>query len=354
MPVNSSQTYITAHAKIFDSGGLTGNYGNNENDTLIICPSDSGCRLGLSFYGFQTEFMNDSLWIYSGIGTSNPLALVWVWTGCYIYYSLDSINGCLTMTFHSNGTLTDFGWEAVLVCLPMYPVAPNGYPGSSCYDAIPITLPLNWSFESTYCHSDAYHNGQSGVCSTYNQGQDKVYKYTASGPECLSISLSNIIMPYGNSKASISVYYQCPGSGGYCLSDTFINVNPPSNASVSTNVNLPMAGNYYIMIDAGPTGSDWLEYAVNINSCTVGIEEASSASFTILPNPSSGAFMIQTNQSLGNSTIVISNILGEQIIKQKIISPQTQINLSNEPDGIYFIQLRNKGQTITRKILLSK
>jgi hypothetical protein len=47
-------------------------------------------------------------------------------------------------------------------------------------------------------------------------------------------------------------------------------------------------------------------------------------------------------------------MLGEKILEQNISSPKTEINLSNHPNGIYFVQLKSSDGIATKKIILSK
>lgn len=77
--------------------------------------------------------------------------------------------------------------------------------------------------------------------------------------------------------------------------------------------------------------------------------------FMILPNPHSGIFTLQSAmQPLNNSTIVISNTLGEIIYEQNIFAAQTEINLSRQSAGIYFVQVKNEKQILVKKILVVK
>jgi hypothetical protein len=78
-----------------------------------------------------------------------------------------------------------------------------------------------------------------------------------------------------------------------------------------------------------------------------------SSDIYLFPNPSSDKFIITTSQQL-NSLLQIFNPLGEKIMEQNISSPKTEINLSNHPNGIYFVQLKTDEGVVTRKIILSK
>lgn len=117
--------------------------------------------------------------------------------------------------------------------------------GALCSNAIPVTsLPFNVIGESTACSGNDYSNASAGSCGTaFESGEDKVYTYTASGPECIGITLS------GASSNSIGyqVYQGCPGGlATVCIG----NNGGASGGTLSGSINLPSAGTYYIIIDS--------------------------------------------------------------------------------------------------------
>lgn len=74
--------------------------------------------------------------------------------------------------------------------------------------------------------------------------------------------------------------------------------------------------------------------------------------FTIYPNPSSGTFTIESSER--RYEITITNILGEKILSQKIFSDRTEIDLSNQSSGIYFIRINSEKGSAVKKIIVSK
>lgn len=117
--------------------------------------------------------------------------------------------------------------------------------GATCANAVAISsLPYSIINESTACTGNDYTNTSSGSCGTlFESGEDKVYTYTATSPECISITLS------GASSNSIGyqVYSGCPGVAG----TTCIGSNGGANSgSLSGSVILPAAGTYYIVVDS--------------------------------------------------------------------------------------------------------
>ncbi|MFN8153073.1 MAG: hypothetical protein U0Y08_02145 [Bacteroidia bacterium] len=114
--------------------------------------------------------------------------------------------------------------------------------GSTCANAVTIaSLPSSFLNESTACMNDDYTLTTPGGCgSLYVSGEDKVYKYSSAGNECIGITLSNVSTPL----MGFQVYYGCPGSGGSCIAFY-------GGASViSGSATLSLPGTYYIIIDS--------------------------------------------------------------------------------------------------------
>jgi gliding motility-associated-like protein len=116
-----------------DEGGTTANYNNNSNVTTIICPTNPGEIVTVTFTAFNTEVNFDGLYVYDGntvnaatqIASANPAANVpggipgsfWGTTipGPFTSTSGD---GCLTFVFRSDGSVTNPGWVANVTCSP--------------------------------------------------------------------------------------------------------------------------------------------------------------------------------------------------------------------------------------------
>ncbi|HLG33764.1 MAG TPA: T9SS type A sorting domain-containing protein [Bacteroidia bacterium] len=79
--------------------------------------------------------------------------------------------------------------------------------------------------------------------------------------------------------------------------------------------------------------------------------ESSKFGFEIFPNPTEGKFTVVVGSGSINR-IEIYNMLGEKIYEQKIVSEKTEINLSYQRAGIYFVSVRNeKNNLATRKLV---
>ena len=124
-PANSfGQTYLisdtgpiyTCSGTLYDSGGPTGDYGDDEDDTLTIY-SDNGDALIAQIVEFSTQ-QPDRLRIYDGPNTSSPLLAEHITsvTGTPSYLSSGD---CLTFVFYSNNGSTDPGFRINLSCTPI-------------------------------------------------------------------------------------------------------------------------------------------------------------------------------------------------------------------------------------------
>ena len=78
-------------------------------------------------------------------------------------------------------------------------------------------------------------------------------------------------------------------------------------------------------------------------------------SFSVYPNPSSGKFTIE-NKSPATTTYEtqISNIMGEEIYQKKSSGESFQIDISGQPNGIYFLRVKTSDGVATKKIIVNK
>ncbi|NNK80558.1 MAG: choice-of-anchor B family protein [Flavobacteriales bacterium] len=141
-----------------DNGGVSGFYGNNESETYLFCADEPGGNVRLIFNEVDIEVnetgsgSQDGCWdflsIYDGPDTNSP---VLAQTLCgeadfsgqlpsdansllSVGDSFQSTNGCLTVTWSSDASVTNRGWIASITCLP-----PPG-PDCSLYATAPVDL----------------------------------------------------------------------------------------------------------------------------------------------------------------------------------------------------------------------
>ncbi|MGV3629927.1 MAG: CUB domain-containing protein [Bacteroidota bacterium] len=100
-----------------DTGGPTGTYSSDENDTVTACPTTPGQVVVATFTSFDTEEGYDSLTIYNGNSAMDMM--IGSYTGSVSPGTVFSTNpnGCLTFVWASDISVTYDGWEATISCV---------------------------------------------------------------------------------------------------------------------------------------------------------------------------------------------------------------------------------------------
>jgi len=79
-----------------------------------------------------------------------------------------------------------------------------------------------------------------------------------------------------------------------------------------------------------------------------------NSGFNIAPNPSTGIFKINLNNSMENGTVEIYNVLGRKLFDAPLHTQSTMdITLKNIPPGIYFVKVFDKENSYCKKIIIS-
>lgn len=81
-------------------------------------------------------------------------------------------------------------------------------------------------------------------------------------------------------------------------------------------------------------------------SCKNNVEE-----ITIYPNPNTGTFIIKGAEI--NSDVIVTDVLGQVIYKTKITAEKTEINLRQQPKGVYFVQVNTPSRWMSKKIIIN-
>jgi gliding motility-associated-like protein len=103
---------------IYDTGGASGDYGNNELITVTVFPENPGDVVTFTFLSFDIESGFDFLTVYNGPDTSSTE--IGEFTGSTIPDPITStdISGALTFVFDSDGSVTRAGYEILITCAP--------------------------------------------------------------------------------------------------------------------------------------------------------------------------------------------------------------------------------------------
>ena len=124
-------------ALFFPSNGECGHYGNNEDYTMTLLPSEPGFKLKVDFSEFKTESGHDFLSIYDGTSVNAPQ--IGSYSGDQNPGSITANNpeGALTFRFTSDTRTNYLGWIATVNCfndshVQLYTIkTPKVYPNPS-------------------------------------------------------------------------------------------------------------------------------------------------------------------------------------------------------------------------------
>lgn len=156
----SSCSIVLCSDTIYDMGGPSRNYYNNENYTYTIQP-DGATSLTLSFNSFSLG-TGDNLMIYNGNSIAAPL--IGTYTGTTSPGVITASGNALTLKFTSDASTTSTGWSAIWQC--------NTY-----VDNIPPTTAINvagnWQTQNfTSGFTDADNINGSGLEKRYYSVND--------------------------------------------------------------------------------------------------------------------------------------------------------------------------------------
>lgn len=82
----------------------------------------------------------------------------------------------------------------------------------------------------------------------------------------------------------------------------------------------------------------------------IGLAEAAPASFSLLPNPSTGTSLVQfSTPQTGN--LLITDLTGREVARYSLTN-QTELPVQLSKAGIYLVQVINNGQTSVQKLVI--
>lgn len=153
-------TITNTSGTIYDSGGATGNYSNDERKRWLIAPTGAA-KVSLTFTSFNTENTWDYLYIYNGSNTSAPL--IGKYTGTSSPGTVTGTSGKLYLLFKSECATTQAGWAANISIVPSAPVDDTS-------PTTDVAFSGNWQTDDfTVTYTDADEPGGSGVKKSFYQ-----------------------------------------------------------------------------------------------------------------------------------------------------------------------------------------
>lgn len=120
----------------------------------------------------------------------------------------------------------------------------------------------------------------------------------------------------------------------------------------------PNAGFYVVklVVTSSAGCTDSIIRQILVGTATIDeVAESNDLDFSVFPNPSKGLFNIQMNSNALSSKIAVMNLLGEVIMTKDLVQTsngnfETQIDLSNYPNGMYLVSLNTNNQNVVTRI----
>ncbi len=75
-------------------------------------------------------------------------------------------------------------------------------------------------------------------------------------------------------------------------------------------------------------------------------------SIVAYPNPTTGILEVMLPKN--NGVVKVYNMIGEEVANTSTTSNMMKVDLSNQPNGVYFVKVTSNGEITTKKIILSK
>lgn len=149
--------------------------------------------------------------------------------------------------------------------------------------------------------------------------------------------------------------YICPGDTVTLTAINIANSYLWSTGDTAQSIKVTQSGIYSVVttdiLTCQSTASDTLYKCTN----SINKNILSKKLFIIYPNPTTGKFTVQNfNTEFKNYELEIYNLLGEKIYTTSYFKQQTssEIDLSNNPRGIYFVKIYNREKNYVEKIVI--
>ena len=90
--------------------------------------------------------------------------------------------------------------------------------------------------------------------------------------------------------------------------------------------------------------------SINVNS-SIDTKEQLVRVNAIAPNPTTGQFTITLSSPLNQEKVTLTDLNGRAIEKKTISGAIVTFDISNQPAGVYFVRIENKGKVFTFKVI---
>gem|GEM_PF-2442844 len=262
----NNTTITQCCTKLYDSGGPSADYSQNENYTVTY-QAGAGQRIRMTVWEFATQASTDYLYIYDGPNTSSPLLFTWSGTPSYIPDAVSS-GQYLTVRFTSNNNSQTTGFVADLKCenIPPPPGNCNGNTPASdyCSSATQICDPNGYcgNTSSFYTPDLPGNMCNSTGCTLFGGSieNNSWISFTAAATTAtLQFNVSNCSNGWG---IQFGIYSGSNCTGFVLLTDISKTTDAQLGSQTITATGLTIGSTYYIMVDG--FAGDVCNYTIDV------------------------------------------------------------------------------------------
>jgi hypothetical protein len=145
-------------------------------------------------------------------------------------------------------------------------------------------------------------------------------------------------------------------SGNVDLGGTWYNPsNQPLVGNVITTSNIPGQFNYDYVADNGVCPQDTSNVLVIVSDCLAGLNELTSTSVAVHPNPSNGSFIVTFSHETSGLNAKIVDMNGREVPASINWSNNAaSVDMLSAEKGVYFLQLAGDIERLTLKVVVEK
>lgn len=302
---------------------------------------------------------------------------------------VDNCTGSIAVSYTKGPSQTSYLWNTGDTLPYISNLCPGTYwltitSANQCIDTLSVTIDSSFTMTPTisspYCYNESA--GSSITINTtggvppfqcywpfwgwvtnplIDEGAGTFALYLSDFTGCTDTFLITVPNPPQIAITGLSTDPSCSSCSDGIIALNIVNAIPPYNITWTPNIGT-LSGDSIINLPVGPykitvTDSnscirvyrDTLNFFVNIN------EHMLNDIIILAPNPASDKVTINFNTSLlNNCSLQINDALGKALINKEIYAgtTQTEIDISNLPPAIYFVNIKGKGFNYYRSKLV--
>ncbi len=172
------------------------------------------------------------------------------------------------------------------------------------------------------------------------------YSFRMYGPRILEWTFNNIMLP--------DSFNSEPNSHGFVTFTVEQNENLPSGTSIDNSAAIYFDFNAPVI-----TNTSHHEIQRELLTTKVDSKDVSKGDIWVYPNPNNGLFKVELPSSVPfcclsgvEGKLTICNVMGQIIyISTNLNNKSIEIDLSKQPNGIYFLKVENGGMEWNKKVV---